>query len=82
MSLIILSTAYCSTRLKQHLLPNGRLYFIGMNPIPYEPNNPPGNIISNIRRARDACILLAGHRPLPVSYLKHIIVADCDGLLH
>lgn len=37
------------------------MYFIGMNPIPDE-KNPPGNIISEIRRARDACILLGGHR--------------------
>ena len=39
MSLIILSITYCSTRLKQHLLPNERLCFIGMNPIPDEHNN-------------------------------------------
>lgn len=33
-----------------------------MNPIPDDPA-PPADIISEIRRARDACILLAGHRP-------------------
>jgi hypothetical protein len=38
------------------------MYFVGMSPIPDE-TNPPGCIISEIRRARDACILLAGHRP-------------------
>eukprot|EP01033_Poteriospumella_lacustris_P000166 gene166-110_t len=43
-----------------------------MNPIPDE-ITPPGNIISEIRRARDACILLGGHRPyreFPVSWMK------------
>lgn len=49
-------------RLKKHLLPNGRMYFVGMSPIPDE-IHPPASIISEIRRARDACILLAGHRP-------------------
>jgi hypothetical protein len=57
------------------LLPNGRLYFIGMNPIPDDPA-PPASIISEIRRARDACILLGGHRPyreFPSSWmLRHI----------
>lgn len=55
-------SSFVLNRLKEHLTPNGRLYFIGMNPIPDE-ITPPGNIISEIRRARDACILLAGHRP-------------------
>lgn len=49
-------------KLKEHLTPEGRLYFVGMQPIPDE-FFPPTNIISEIRRARDACILLAGHRP-------------------
>ena len=49
-------------RLHDHLNPNGRLYFVGMNPIPDE-IVPPANIISEVRRARDSCILLAGHRP-------------------
>lgn len=49
-------------RLKGCLKPNGRLYIIGMNPIPdYAPA--PANIIVEVRRVRDACILLAGHRP-------------------
>ena len=49
-------------RLRHHLNPNGRLYVIGMNPIP-DSANPPADIIAEIRQARDACILLAGHRP-------------------
>lgn len=62
-------------RLKKHLNPNGRLYFIGMNPIPDE-TSLPTKIISEVRQARDACILLAGHRcyrefPLPWM-LRHV----------
>lgn len=45
-----------------HLNPGGRLYFIGMNPIPDDAPGQ-GQIICDIRKARDACILLAGHRP-------------------
>ncbi len=51
------------------------MYFIGMNPIPDDPHGP-GNIISEIRRARDACILLAGHRPyreFPLSWMRRHI---------
>lgn len=33
-----------------------------MNPIPDEVTEP-ACIVSEVRRARDACILLAGHRP-------------------
>lgn len=65
----------CLSRLRSHLLPNGRMYFVGMSPIPDEPN-PPANIISEIRRARDSCILLAGHRPyreFPLSWMtRHL----------
>lgn len=62
-------------KLKEHLNPKGRLYFIGMNPIPDEPEYPT-KIISEVRQARDACILLAGHRcyrefPLPWM-LRHL----------
>lgn len=52
---------FMTDRLKKRLNPNGRLYFIGMNPIPDEPAYPT-KIISEVRQARDACILLAGHR--------------------
>lgn len=41
---------------------NGRLYVIGMNPIPDHALQP-AEIITEVRRARDACIQLAGHRP-------------------
>jgi len=49
-------------KLKQHLNPGGRLYVIGMYPIPDHAQGE-AEIITEVRRVRDACILLAGHRP-------------------
>jgi hypothetical protein len=49
-------------KLKEHLLPGGRLYIIGMYPIPDHAQGE-AEIITEVRRVRDACILLAGHRP-------------------
>ena len=50
------------SKLAQHLNPDGRLYVIGMNPIP-DYATPPADIVTEVRRARDSCIMLAGHRP-------------------
>ena len=49
-------------KLAQHLNPDGRLYVIGMNPIP-DHATPPADVVTEVRRVRDSCILLAGHRP-------------------
>jgi SAM-dependent methyltransferase len=49
-------------KMKQHLNPGGTLYIIGMYPIPDHADGS-AEIITEIRRVRDACILLAGHRP-------------------
>jgi hypothetical protein len=49
-------------RLKRHLNPQGRLYLVGMQPIPDHASGA-AEVITEVRRARDACILLAGHRP-------------------
>ena len=48
-------------RLVPHLAPGGRLYVIGLQPIPDNVDSP-ANIMCKIRRVRDACILLANHR--------------------
>lgn len=59
-------------KLRGHLNPKGRLYVIGMNPIP-DQAAPPADIITEVRRVRDSCILLAGHRPyreFPLSWMK------------
>lgn len=48
-------------KLIKYLKPGGRLYIVGLEPIP---DTAPGdaNIICQVRRIRDACILMAGHR--------------------
>ena len=49
-------------RLKRHLAPTkGIIYIIGLEPIPYNASHPE-DIIVDVTRARDACILLAGQR--------------------
>lgn len=50
------------SKLRDHLTPTGRLYLVGMNPIP-DQATPPADIVTELRRARDACIILADHRP-------------------
>lgn len=44
------------------LNPGGRLYIVGLQPIPDKVDDPAGNILCRVRQVRDACILLAGHR--------------------
>ncbi len=58
----IIFTILIFVRLVKHLAPNGRLYIIGMHPIPDKAVGP-ADIVCEVRRARDAFILLAGHRP-------------------
>lgn len=50
-------------KLAKHLRPgSGRMYVIGLNPIPDRATGP-ADIVCEVRRARDACILMANHRP-------------------
>lgn len=60
------------SRLKSKLNSNGRLYFVNMNPIP-DTALPPSDLIAEIRRVRDACILLAGHRPYRFCSSRHSV---------
>jgi hypothetical protein len=58
-------------KLIKFLKPGGRLYLVGLQPLP---DTAPGdaNIICKVRQVRDACILLAGHRcyrEYPVSWI-------------
>lgn len=48
-------------RLVEHLKPGGRLYVVGLTPVPDEIKGP-GDVFCRITKARDACILLAGDR--------------------
>jgi len=49
------------SRLNRHLVPGGRLYIVGLQPIP-DSVNTDANIMCKVTKLRDACILLAGHR--------------------
>ena len=56
-------------RLGRHLKPGGKLYVVGLNPIP---DKTPGdaNVFCKVTKLRDACILLAGKL---LSFLKKIM---------
>jgi hypothetical protein len=65
-------------KLSKLLKPGGRLYIVGLEPLP---DSAPGdgNIICKIRQVRDACILLAGHRcyrEYPVKWVERQIKAN------
>ena len=65
------------------LKPGGRLYIVGLQPIPDKVNDPAANIICRVRQIRDACILLAGHkcyREYPIDWV-HRQVQKIDSLL-
>lgn len=49
-------------RLKKHLSPSGALYVVGLQPVPDYGKGDGAKLIGEVRRLRDACILLAGHR--------------------
>lgn len=51
------------TKLCRYLRPGtGRLYLVGLQPLPDTTPDGDANVICRIRQVRDACILLAGHR--------------------
>ncbi|CAM9900998.1 unnamed protein product [Ectocarpus fasciculatus] len=49
-------------RLKRHVAPGGRIYLVGMQPLPDHPGGA-AELVCEAARLRDSCILLAGHRP-------------------
>lgn len=53
-------------KLVKHLKPDGRLYIVGLEPIPdtvpIDNLDTDAGIVCKVRQVRDACILLAGHR--------------------
>mmetsp|Transcript_8912 Transcript_8912/g.12697 ORF Transcript_8912/g.12697 Transcript_8912/m.12697 type:complete len:285 (+) Transcript_8912:297-1151(+) len=48
-------------RLCRHLKVGGKLYIVGLEPVPDQVKGD-GDIVCRVRKVRDACILLAGHR--------------------
>lgn len=49
------------SRLDRHLNPGGRIYIVGLQPVPDQVDDD-ANIVCKVTKIRDACILLAGHR--------------------
>jgi len=62
-------------RLDRHLVPGGRMYIVGLQPIPDFVKSD-ANIACKVNKIRDACILLAGHRcyrEYPVDWvIRHV----------
>eukprot|EP00522_Entomoneis_paludosa_P018332 CAMPEP_0172453752 /NCGR_PEP_ID=MMETSP1065-20121228/10938_1 /TAXON_ID=265537 /ORGANISM="Amphiprora paludosa, Strain CCMP125" /LENGTH=286 /DNA_ID=CAMNT_0013205959 /DNA_START=144 /DNA_END=1004 /DNA_ORIENTATION=- len=71
-------------KLARLLKPGGKLFIVGLQPIPDRtPNDPDANLICKVREVRDACILLAGHRcyrEYPVDWIQRQ-VQTCPGLI-
>lgn len=64
------------------LKPQGRLYIVGLEPIPDRMDGP-GNIVCRVRQVRDACILLAGHRcyrEYPLQWVQRQITSNAPDL--
>jgi SAM-dependent methyltransferase len=62
-------------KLCKYLKPGGRLYLVGLQPIPDSAPGP-ADIICKVRQIRDACILLAKHRcyrEYPVDWIERQI---------
>ncbi|KAL3796139.1 hypothetical protein HJC23_000642 [Cyclotella cryptica] len=68
-------------RLVPHLAPGGRMYIIGLQPIPDRVEGD-ANVMCKITKIRDACILLANHRcyrEYPVDWIqRHVRRAGLD----
>ena len=65
-------------KLTKYLKPGGRLYIVGLQPIP-DTAPDEANIICKVRQVRDACILLAGHRcyrEYPVDWIERQIQSN------
>ena len=71
-------------RLRPHV--RGTLYVIGMEPLPDSPASTPATrAIQAIHRLRDACILLAGHRPYreyPLTWVERNLVRSGFTVTH
>jgi hypothetical protein len=64
-------------RLKPHV--GGELYVIGQEPMPERAATEGGALVLEVARLRDACILLAGHRPYreyPLHWVRRRLAQD------
>ena len=67
-------------KLVKYLKPGGRLYIVGLQPLPDSAPDE-ANIICKVRQVRDACILLAGHRcyrEYPVDWIQRQVETNPD----
>jgi hypothetical protein len=68
-------------RLSPHLAPGGKMYIIGLQPIPDRVGSE-ANVMCKITKIRDACILLANHRcyrEYPVDWIqRHVVKAGME----
>lgn len=70
-------------KLARHLRPGGRLYLVGLEPLPDSvPDNAAATLVCRIGKVRDACILLAGHRCYREYPLEWIVRQVRDGGPH
>eukprot|EP00527_Entomoneis_sp_CCMP2396_P002195 CAMPEP_0198145876 /NCGR_PEP_ID=MMETSP1443-20131203/25876_1 /TAXON_ID=186043 /ORGANISM="Entomoneis sp., Strain CCMP2396" /LENGTH=297 /DNA_ID=CAMNT_0043809631 /DNA_START=26 /DNA_END=919 /DNA_ORIENTATION=+ len=74
-------------KLARLLKPGGRLYIVGLQPLPDSvPDDPHASLICKVRQVRDACILLSGHRcyrEYPVDWIQsHVSECKSLDLLH
>lgn len=72
---------YFQERLFERLRPHvgGRLYVVGLEPLPHRPDVPDGRIVTEIARARDATLLLCGercYREFPVGWVRRSLEAS------
>jgi hypothetical protein len=70
-------------RLARHLAPGGRMYVIGLQPVPDRVEGAGGaDVFCRITKVRDACILLAGHRcyrEYPMDWIiRHLELSGLD----
>jgi hypothetical protein len=64
-------------RLRPHV--GGRLYVVGLEPLPDRPDAPDAKIVTEIARARDATLLLCGercYREFPVTWVRRSLEAS------
>mmetsp|Transcript_18725 Transcript_18725/g.24722 ORF Transcript_18725/g.24722 Transcript_18725/m.24722 type:complete len:316 (-) Transcript_18725:79-1026(-) len=63
-------------RLKPHIAPEGRLYVVGLEPIPEQAEGA-ADVICQVVRLRDSCIKLAGHRcyrEYPLEWIERTLI--------
>ena len=69
------------SKLCRYLKPGGRLYLVGLQPLPDSAPGP-ANLLCRVRQVRDACILLAGHRcyrEYPLQWMERHLSNTTDG---